>query len=62
MSIFNAGLSSLIADCTKYKEKDLGVSDPKQNIEITCNSELKFTGLKKFIHQKGPEKLVKDKL
>ena len=28
----------------------------------TCNSKLKFTELKKFIHQKGPEKLVKDKL
>ena len=48
--------------CTKYKAKVPDVSNPNQNIEITCKCKLKFTELKRFIHQNGPEKLVKDEL
>ena len=61
MCIFKAGLPSLSDGCTKYKEKVPDVSDPSQSSEITCNSKLKFTELKRFIHQKGAEKLVEDK-
>ena len=63
MFIFKAGLSSLSDGWTKYKykEKVPDVSDPNQNIEITCNSKLRFTELKRFIHQKDAEKL-KDEL
>ena len=38
------------------------MSDPNQNVEITCNSKLNFTELKRFIHEKGAEKLVKYEL
>ena len=46
----------------KYKEKVPDVSDSNQNVEQTCNSKHTLTELKRFIHQKGAEKLVKDKL
>ena len=36
------------------------MSDSNQNVETTCNSKLMFTELKRFIHQKGAAKLVKD--
>ena len=62
MCIFKAGLPSLSDGCTKYKEKVPDVSDPSQNTEMTCNSKFKFTELKRFIHQKGAEKLVRDEL
>ena len=38
------------------------MSDPNQNVEITCNSKLNFTELKRFVHEKGAEKLVKYEL
>ena len=46
----------MLAGPNKCKEKVPDVSDPNQNVETTCNSNL----LKRFIHQKGAEKLVKD--
>ena len=46
----------------KYKEKVPDVSDPNQNIEITCNSKLKFYITWRSTYQKGAEKLVKDEL
>ena len=36
------------------------MSDSNQSVETICNSKLKFTELKRFIHQKGAEKKVKD--
>ena len=62
MCIFKADLSGLSDDCTKYKATVPDVSNPNQNIERTCNSKLTFTELKRFIHQKCAEKLVKDEL
>ena len=41
-----AGLSSSYDDWEKCKGKVPDVSDPKQNLETTCNSKLKFTELK----------------
>ena len=46
MCIFKAGLSSSYDGWAKYKEKVADVSDPKQNVEATCSSKLKFTLLK----------------
>ena len=46
MCISRAGISSLIGDWAKYKDKVLDVSDSNQNVETTCNSKLKLTGLK----------------
>ena len=43
MCIFKAGLSSSYYDWAKYKEKVHDMSDPDQNVETTCNSELSFT-------------------
>ena len=43
MCIFKAGLSSLSDGWAKYEEKVRDKSDPKKNVEITCNSKLKFT-------------------
>ena len=43
MCIFKAGLSSSNDCSAKYKEKVSDVSDPNQNVETTCNSNLKFT-------------------
>ena len=43
MCIFKTGLSSSYDDCAKYKEKVLDVSDPNENVEITCYSKVKFT-------------------
>ena len=37
-----AGVSSSYDGWAKCKEKVLDVSDPSQNVETTCNSELKF--------------------
>ena len=62
MCIFKADLSGLSDDCTKYKATVPDVSNPNQNIERACISKLKFTELKRFIHQKDAEKLVKDAL
>ena len=62
MCIFKACLSSLSNGWKKYKEKVPDVSDSNQNVEQTCNSKHTLTELKRFIHQKGAEKLVKDKL
>ena len=42
MCIFKDGLSCLNDGQAKYKEKVPDVSDPKQNVETTCNSKLKF--------------------
>ena len=52
MCIFKAGLSGLSDGWAKYKENAPKVSDSNQNIETKCNSKLKFTELKRFIHQK----------
>ena len=52
MCIFKAGLSSLSDGWTKCKEKVPDVSDSNQNIEAICNSKLKITELKRFIHQR----------
>ena len=41
--LHKAGLSSLYDRWAKYKEKVPDVLDPNQNVEITCNSKLKFT-------------------
>ena len=41
-----AGLSSSYDGRAKCKEKLSDVSDPNQNVEVTCNSKLKFTELK----------------
>ena len=57
MCIFKSGLSGLYDGLAKYKEKVPDVSDPNQNVETTCNSKLKFTRLKSFIHRKGAENL-----
>ena len=46
MCISRAGISSLIGDRAKYKDKVLDVSDSNQNVETTSNSKLKLTGLK----------------
>ena len=62
MCIFKADLSGLSDDCTKYKATVPDVSNPNQNIERACISKLKLTELKRFIHQKDAEKLVKDAL
>ena len=62
MCIFKADLSGLSDDCTKYKATVPDMSNPNQNIERACISKLKFTELKRFIHQKDAEKLVKDAL
>ena len=43
MCIFKASPSSSCDGWAKYKEKVPNVSDPNQNVEITCNSKLKFT-------------------
>ena len=58
LCIFKAGLPSLSDGWAKYIEKVPDVSNSNQNVETTCNSKLKFTELKRFIHQKGAEKLV----
>ena len=57
--IFKAGLSSSYDGWEKCKEKVPDVSDPNQNVETKCYSNIKFTQLKRFIHQKGAEKLAK---
>ena len=43
LPVFKAGLSSSYDCWAKCKEKVPDVSDPNQNVEITCNSKLKFT-------------------
>ena len=40
--IFNGDVSSLSDGWAKYKEKVTEMSDFNQNVETTCNSELKF--------------------
>ena len=45
MCISRAGISSLIDDWAKYKDKVLDVWF-QSNVETTCNSKLKLTGLK----------------
>ena len=50
--IFKTGLSSVSDEWVKYKEK----------VRDVCNSKLRFTELKGFIHQKGAEKLVRGEL
>ena len=57
--IFKAGLSSLSDDWERYKEKVPGVSDFNQNVEIPWISNLTYTEIKRFIHEKRAEKLVK---
>ena len=57
LCIFKVGLSSLSDGWEKYVEKVPDVLDSNQNVETTSNSKLKFTELKRFIHQKGAEKL-----
>ena len=42
MCIFKAGLSGSYDGWAKYKETVPEVSDPNQNVEITCNSKLRF--------------------
>ena len=42
MCTFKAGLSSLYDGWEKYREKVPNVSNPNQNVLITCNSKLKF--------------------
>ena len=46
MRISRTGLSSLKDDLEKYEDKVPDVSDSNQNVETTCNSKLKLTGLK----------------
>ena len=43
MFIFKAGLSSSYDCSTKYKENVPDMSDSNQNVDTTCNSQLKFT-------------------
>ena len=47
MCIFKAVLSSLSDDWAQYEEKAPVMSDSSQNVETTCNSELKFKEIKK---------------
>ena len=46
MCVFKTGLSNLIDGWAKYKVKVLDMSDSNQNVETTCNFELKFAELK----------------
>ena len=42
MCIFKTGVSRFYDGWTKYKEKVFDVSNPNQNVETTCISQLKF--------------------
>ena len=62
MCIFKTGLLRISDEWVKHKEKIPDVSDPNQSDKAACNPKLWFTELKRLIHQKGAEKLVKDEL
>ena len=52
MSILKAGLSILIDNWAKYKQKVPDMSDSNQNVETTCNSKFRFTELKDLLIQR----------
>ena len=53
--IFKAGLSSLSNGWAKYKQEVPDMSDCNENLEITCNSKLKFGELKDFFIKRVPK-------
>ena len=48
MCICKSGLSCLMDDWGKYKEKVPDVSNSNQNVEITCNSKITFIELEDY--------------
>ena len=55
MCIFKTGLLSISDEWVRHKEK-IPVSDSNQPDKPACNPRLRFTELKRFIHQKGADK------